>query len=173
MSLIPLTTVEKSRIELFFDSEERIGYAAAHGFLLAISVGPEVAVEEWMQWLLDDHAPDRTAEIEALIGRWQKELFWTCYHDEPLVFPCRLTPEDPLLNEWCAGFMEAVFCQEVRFFGENAEVVELTVPMVFFSNLDDSPEFKLLQKNRLAVRQMAENIPELIKELFLLFHPGD
>jgi len=97
---------------------------------------------------------------------------------ETVNLPCLLDPyqeEDGQdLASWCAGFMTGVFVNESLWYEHDEEtVVNLLLPFILISGLDEDEELDALWENTQVVRQMALGIPELIEELFLCFHGPD
>ncbi len=175
MSIVDLTEAEIAELEHFFDQEageDCLTFSGAHGFITALSVGPQpLASSVWLPQLLGDEG-DIPARIAHLIQHWQQSVAAHCYHDDGLSLPCPLDPNDDDLIDWCSGFMEAVFLDEDRWHAKEEDLIaELTLPMLVFSGLVDDVELQALQNNRKISRQMAERIPDLVAELYLHFHP--
>ncbi len=142
-----------------------------HGFLTALSAGPTTKQEVWMAELGFDFNATPPAIIRE-IQDWQKHLASCCYHDAPLDIPCQFSLGDEDLSDWCEGFMEVVFLQEEQWFKDESLMAELTLPMVLGADLDDDPQIRSLRKNRKIAEPMLADIPELVKEIYLHFHPA-
>lgn len=174
MSIVDLTEAELARLEHFFDQEageDCLTFPGSHGFITAISVGPQpVDASIWLPQLLGENpAP---TDLVGLIKQWQQSVAAHCYHDDVLSLPCSLDPGDDDLMDWCSGFMEAVFLDEDRWHEQQEDLIaELTLPMLVFSGLVEDSELQALQNNRKISRQMAERIPDLAAEIYLHFHP--
>ena len=92
--------------------------------------------------------------------------------------PCELTlitdNEESELEIWAQAFMEGVFMREDEWFGEGSDkeeaIAELMLPIMVASNLFEEKEFTEIRKNRVISEQMANEIPEILVDLYLLFH---
>ncbi len=169
-----LDETDISRLEHFFDDEaddDCLDFIGAHGFLSALAVEPSPPPSAvWLPVLLGESAPPK--DVPPLLERWLTCMCQQRYHDDPLVLPCALDPQDEALANWCSGFMEVVFWHEDLWHDNaEAELVELTLPMLTFSGLIDDPELLRLRRDRRISRQMAERIPDVISEIYLFFHP--
>lgn len=169
----------------FLDSdanENGLDFAGTHGFLTAVTVGPAFADNgAWLEPLFDGEAisPDsaQAERIRALLEAWHKSIHALLYHGEPLRLPCSLAvdpQESTPLTDWCIGFMEAMFAQEEEWYGKDEDTVaDLTLPMVVISELVDDPEIEALRGNKKLLKEMAQQIPDVATELYLLFHAPD
>ncbi len=165
---------EIARLEHYFDQEageDSLDFVGTHGFLCALSLEPELSPSSsWLPVLLGEG--EVAADIPALLERWLDHMRKQRYHDDPMLLPCALNPEDESLADWCSGFMEVVFWHEELWHGHHEEaLVELTLPMLTFSGLIDDPDLLRLRRDRRISQQMAERIPDIISEIYLLFHP--
>lgn len=166
----------------FLDSDNNtdgLDYVATHGFLAALTVGPdapELAV--WLPALFDNqpvsgNAAQADAITQALVA-WQKEIHATLYHGQPVTLPCALTlksTESTDLNDWCVGFMEGMFLKEASWYdGDEDYVADLTLPMVVLSDLIDDPELQHIRRDVKLTRELAQQIPDVLTELYLFFN---
>ena len=110
---------------------------------------------------------------DALVA-WQKEIHATLYHGQPLNLPCPLAlkaTEPTDLNDWCVGFMEGMFMEEDNWYeGDEDLIADLTLPMVVLSDLIDEPELQPLRRDPKLSRELAQQIPDVLTELYLHFH---
>lgn len=172
-SLHELSPADETRLQDFFATEAGEGsldYMGAHGFITATCISPVAIPEsEWIPELLgQDAIPEGVAE---LLSRWRKAIHSSLYHDEVLEMPCELAPEDEDLEAWCAGFMEGLFLREDDWYAIDEETVaELTMSILVFSGLVDDQEMMNLRRNRKIAAEMAKRIPDILSELYLLFH---
>ena len=161
------------------DNTDGLDFIATHGYLTALAVGPETpAPEVWLPALFDNQpvAADQVqaAAISEALLAWQKAIHATLYHGQPLVLPCPLTlkagePAD--LNDWCVGFMEGMFLKEASWYDSDEDLVaDLTLPMVVLSDLIDEPELQQLRRDAKLSRELAQQIPDVLTELYLHFH---
>lgn len=177
-----LPAATRERLETFLDSDDNadgLSFVATHGFLTALTVGPVLPAQEtWLAALFDDQPvaadPGLAAEITAALVAWQREIHATLYHGQPLALPCPLSiklTEPTELNDWCVGFMEAMFMEEDRWYQDEEDTVaDLTLPMVVLSDLIDEPEIQPLRRDPKLARELAQQIPDVVTELYLLFH---
>lgn len=173
------------RLQAFLDADdlhdEALDYMAACGYLTALAISPEpVADEEMLAELFaetpnyesDEQQQAITSTLLELKSRIARELA----SDEDLELPCELTlgeePDYSDLRSWCIGFMEGVFLREEAWFSDDEELVsELLLPVMVASGLfADQPEFAEIDQDEDMVEDMAEHIPQVLTQLFLLFH---
>lgn len=170
----------RQRLQDFLDLDENsLDFIATHGFLTALTVGPEAPTPDvWLTALFDGQPvsadPAITAEISAALVAWQKEIHATLYHGQPLALPCALVikaTESTDLNDWCMGFMEGMFLKEDDWYGDDEDLVaDLTLPMVVLSDLIDDPELQHIRRDVKLTRELAQQIPDVLTEIYLHFH---
>lgn len=163
------------RLEAFLDSDENehgLDFQGTHGFLCAVTVGPAREAAQWLDALFEGCAPDAlTADLMA----WQKSLHATLYHEKTLELPCPLQvasgKDGNELTDWCTGFMEGIFSDEVAWYSRDENLVaELTLPMVVISGLVEDPELDHMRRQPKLMMQLARQIPEILTEIYLFFH---
>ena len=149
-------------------------------FLDADDLHDEALDEELLAELFAETPPyESPAQQDEIIGtllelkaRIARELA----SDEDLELPCELTlgdePDYSDLRSWCIGFMEGVFLREEAWFSDDEELVsELLLPVMVGSGLfADQPEFAEIEQDEDMVEDMVEHIPQVLTQLFLLFH---
>ncbi|CAE6910064.1 MULTISPECIES: YecA family protein [Pseudomonas] len=177
-----------SRLQAFLDAddlhEEALDYVAAHGYLTAISICPELVPErEWIDALFSETPQYRDdaerEEIESTLIQLRAHIARQLASDDEPEMPCDLDlgddPDESELRGWCIGFMEGVFLRESVWFEDSEdEVSELLLPIMVASGLfDEQPEFDEMAQDRDLVDSMAEQIPELLTALFLLCNAPD
>ncbi len=172
----------RQRLQDFLDSEENtdgLDYVATHGFLAALTVGPDTPpTAAWLPELFDGQPvcadPEKAAQLVSDLEAWLKEIHATLYHGQPLRLPCPLAlkaTEPTELNDWCAGFMEGMFMKEASWYDVNEELVaDLTLPMVVLADLIDDPELQHIRRDQKLARELAQQIPDVLTELYLHFH---
>ncbi|PKM30293.1 MAG: YecA family protein [Gammaproteobacteria bacterium HGW-Gammaproteobacteria-11] len=173
------------RLEQFLDADdlhdEALDYLAGHGYLTALSISPvEVPEAEWIAELFAEEPnyqdEAQKADIESALLALKAQIARDLASDEDLEAPCDLTlgdePDYSDLRSWCVGFLEGVFLREEDWFAEDEETVsELLLPIMVGSGLfDDQPEFADIAKDQDMVEDMMQHIPEILTQLFLLFH---
>lgn len=172
----------RQRLQEFLDGDDNadgLDFVATHGFLTALTVGPDTPpTEAWLGELFDGQPvcadPGRAAQVVADLEAWRKEIHAALYHGQPLRLPCPLAlkaTESTDLNDWCAGFMEGMFMKEASWYDADEDLVaDLTLPMVVLSDLIDDPELQHLRRDQKLVRELAQQIPDVLTELYLHFH---
>ena len=173
------------RLEQFLDADdlhdEALDYLAGHGYLTALSISPvEVPEAEWIAALFAEEPnytdDEQKADIESALLALKAQIARDLASDEDLEPPCDLTlgdePDYSDLRSWCVGFLEGVFLREEDWFADDEETVsELLLPIMVGSGLfDDQPEFADIAKDQDMVEDMMQHIPEILTQLFLLFH---
>jgi uncharacterized protein len=152
---------------------------ATHGFLTALTVGPDVpTLEVWLPALFDNQPISadaaQAAQIQNALEGWQKEIHAALYHGQPVVLPCTLTlkaTESTELNDWCMGFMEGMFLKEASWYsGDEDLIADLTLPMMVLSDLIDDPDLQQLRRDPKLSRDLAQQIPDVLIEIYLHFH---
>ncbi|WP_293267351.1 YecA family protein [Neptunomonas sp.] len=183
----PLSDDELDRLETFIFSdvvsEDSLDLIGIHGFLCALNISPvPAAEEEWMDVLFDGvpnwASAEQEKEITSTLNRWKSSIYSDLSNDSELGMPCELTletkNEESELEIWSQAFMEGVFLNEDEWFAEGTSkeetVAELMLPIMVVSNLFDEKEFKEIRNNRAVTEQMANEIPDILVDLFLLFH---
>jgi uncharacterized protein len=67
--------------------------------------------------------------------------------------------------------MEGMFMDEDNWYeGDEDLIADLTLPMVVLSDLIDEPELQPLRRDPKLSRELAQQIPDVLTELYLHFH---
>ena len=179
---------QQNRLQAFLDADElhdeALDYMAAHGYLTALSICPEVVPEdEWIDALFAEppHYADeeQAADIRAGLLQLKAQIERDLASDDDMELPCALDlgaePDDSDLRGWCVGFMEGIFLREdVWFEDAEEEVSELLLPLMVASGLfDEQPDFAEIAHDHDLVASMVEQIPEVLTALFLLCQAPD
>lgn len=169
----------------FLDSERNengLDFVGTHGFLSAVTVGPDFSgPQAWLNRLFDESPisddGSLNARLEGLLQDWQKSIHATLYHGEPIRLPCSLyadPAESTPLTDWCIGFMEAMFEQEDQWYAKDEDTVaDLTLPMVVISELVEDDQIEAIRKDKKLLKELSQQIPDVVTELYLLFHAPD
>lgn len=156
--------------------EESLGYIAAHGFLTAIAICPEnIDSEEWVTALFGGSPTYQDANEEQsilnllndLLDSQEKQL----ESGEIIGFPLNEEGDhEAELQEWCIGFVEALFLkEEIWFSGKEDEVIaELTLPVMALSGLFEE-ELEELIENEAQYESLIEQLPETLTDLYLFY----
>ena len=152
--------------------DDALSWVEAHGLLCAQACGPASA-EGWQQLLRDEG--EVSEEIARAMSALRDRLHAQLGLGEPIQLPCRLDPyeenEGSDLASWCMGFITGVSANEDEWHEHKSDqVLEMLLPFLLISGLDEDPELDRLWQDSKLVRQMAMTIPDLLEEIFLLFH---
>lgn len=167
-------------------SDETLDLIGAHGFLFALCIGPGVvADQEWLEQLFDTEpqweTPEQKQHIESLLLNLKYTISHDLANDQEILLPCELTlevlddEEDTTdLTIWSQGFMEGVFMREEDWFSNSEdEVAGLLLPIMVASDLFEDTEILDVRGDRALCEEMAEQIPEVLVDLYLQFHAPD
>ncbi|RJG19918.1 YecA family protein [Alcanivorax profundi] len=166
----------KNTVRKHFQSlgEDAPTWTELHGLLCALAVGPAFDDINYSELLELDVPENVKAALNDLCQRLESQLT----SGEPINLPCLLDPyqeEDGQdLASWCAGFMTGVFADEDTWYQDDeSTMAEMLLPFVLISGLDEDEALDDIWNNTQLVRQMALSIPDLLEELFLVFHGPD
>ncbi|KGD65911.1 hypothetical protein Y5S_01135 [Alcanivorax nanhaiticus] len=165
----------KNTVRNYFKSlgEDAPTWTEIHGLLCALAVGPVGDVD--YAAVLELEVPE---EVAAAMEKLRQRLVTQLLAGDAINLPCLLDPyqedDGQDLASWCAGFMSGVFEDEAAWYQDDeAQTVDLMLPFILISGLDEDEELDALWENTQVVRQMALSIPELLEEFFLQFHGPD
>ncbi len=171
-----MATLDLDLLANFLDGEANeygLDFAATHGFLCATIVGPELA--NWMGHLFEDNEAKVPAQIVEQIELWRKDIKATLDNEELVGFPVEIEElsVDSSLGDWSIGFVDALFLNDEKWFTETDDeeaVVMLTLPMMVFSGIEGEEDLESVRLNPDLMAEMAEEIPENLTKLYLLYH---
>ncbi len=160
----------------FLDGDQNefgLDFAATHGFLCAIAVGPQF--DRWLEELFEGNHAKAPKEIVAQIKLWLEDIRQKLANEEGIEFPFEVEEADveSSLGDWSVGFVDAMFLNEEAWFAPEYEdqVVDLTLPMMVFSGIDDEdPQMESFRRNGQLMDEIAEEIPENLNEIYLMYH---
>ena len=161
-------------------SEQALDYIAMHGYLCALAISPVTVPEnQWLGHIIDEDLVSQTNHLDpAMIDLIRKDYIYICAcleTDTIVDIPCELTlakdkQGDCLLEYWCQGFMELIFCQADVWFSQHEDTIaECLLPFMLAANLDDDKELELIRCRPKLCQQLFNQIPALMQDLFLLF----
>lgn len=155
------------------DNEYGLDFPATHGFLCAVAVGPRF--NAWLDELFDQQVKKVPTHIIAQIKLWLADIQQRLANEETIEFPFEIEEADvdSSLGDWSVGFVDALFLNEDAWFVEELEepLIELTLPMMVFSGIDEEdPQMESFRRNGQLMDELAEEIPENLTELYLLYH---
>ncbi|KDE39010.1 MAG: YecA family protein [Nitrincola lacisaponensis] len=181
-----ITEAELDQLEAFLFSsavsEDSLDLIGTHGLLCALNISPvKVPEQEWLDLLFDSEPKWETetqkSEIIGLLRKLNHTIGQDLYNDQETLLPCELTldtdedEDEPELTIWAQSFMEGVFMREEDWFGDDEETVAgLLLPIMVASELFDDPEIAEIRQDRALSEEMAEQIPELLVDLYLYYH---
>lgn len=179
----PLSPEEISHLEdILFDDryvEDSLDYFGIHGMLCAFAVGPVQAdpdtyVEMAFGQSVDKSATPEYENVRNYLQRVRKHIGNSLDSEEPIELPNE-TYEDPdAMRNWAAGFVEAFMAHESAWFQSKQDLVaELLLPIMAVSDLFDDEDFNKIKSNPKLMAQLSEQIPEVLTDLYLLFHSGE
>ena len=174
-----MTTLDLDLLANYLDGEDNeygLDFAATHGFLCATVVGPEL--KDWMTHLFDGDDKKVPAKVLENIKLWRDEIHQTLLNEETVEFPVEIEEAsvDSSLGDWAVGFVDALFLNDEAWFNQTEDeeaVVMLTLPMMVFSGIEGEPEMESIRRNGDLMDELAEEIPENLTKLFLLYHAPD
>lgn len=174
---------ELDRLDEFLDSnnvdEDALDLISAHGFMLALAVAPsELPTQQWLSELFqgDPHYRDNNQrdDIIMLLSRLRDNAMAVLEQGGLPELPFELTlgglaAEETPIGDWCAGFMEGVFCDEAAWFADDEEAAAtLLLPFMLLSGLfDDEPDMAELAGDIERQEALVVQLPELVMDLYL------
>lgn len=165
-------------------SEDSLDLVGVHGLFTACNISPKsISEQEWSE-LVFDGAPtwdsqEQHDRIMEMLRRLYKMINSNLYSDQEIDLPCELTliPDEDEdmsgLTWWSQAFMEGMFMNEEAWFNHQEEetVAELMLPIMIASDLfDEDKEMAAMRKDKKLSEEMARQIPDLLIDLYLLFH---
>lgn len=154
-------------------NEYGLDFAATHGFLSAIAVGPHF--ETWLDELFETNQAKVSQHIIAQIKLWLEDIRQNLANEEGVVFPFEIEEAEveSSLGDWCVGFVDAMFLNEEAWFQPEFEeqLIDLTLPIMVFSGIDeDDAQMESFRRNGQLMDELAEEIPDNLNELYLMYH---
>ncbi|SDB89946.1 YecA/YgfB family protein [Acinetobacter boissieri] len=154
-------------------NEHGLDFAATHGFLTAIAVGP--AFDRWLAELFDGKQTAVPKDIVAQTKLWLDDIRQDLANEDGISFPFEVEEADTesSLGDWAVGFVDAMFLNEDAWFAPEFEeqLVDLTLPIMVFSGIDDEdPQMESFRRNGQLMDELAEEIPDNLNELYLMYH---
>lgn len=171
------------RLDDFLDSEQvdddALDLISAHGFMVALAVAPsELPDTEWLAELFQGEPryadEDERNEITGLLAALRDNAMAVLEQGGSPELPFELTldglpAEETPIGDWCAGFMEGVFCDESAWFADDEEAAAtLLLPFMLLSGLfDDEPDMAELASDGTRQEALVAQLPELLLDLYL------
>lgn len=171
-----MSTLDLHLLSDFLDGEHNeygLDFAGTCGFLCATAVGP--TWKNWLSYLFEDQEKKVPKEIIEQIKLWLADIQQSLSNEDIFEFPFDIEEADvdSSLGDWCIGFIDVMFSNEEAWFTDENEnaITDLTLPMMVFSGIDDEdPQMESFRRNGQLMDDLAEEIPENLTEIYLLFH---
>ena len=150
-----------------------LDFAATHGFLCATAVGPKF--DRWLDELFDNNQNKVPADMLTQVKLWLDDLRQKLANEEGIAFPFEIEEAsvESSLGDWSVGFVDAMFLNEDAWFTPEFEeqLVDLTLPIMVFSGVDEEdPQMESFRRNGQLMDELAEEIPDNLNELYLMYH---
>ena len=162
----------------YLDGEQNeygLDFAATHGFLCATVVGPEL--KNWISHLFEEDQAKVPKEIIEQINLWRDDILQTLSNEDDIEFPFDVeeATTDSSLGDWSVGFVDALFLNDEAWFEaedvvDEEAIIMLTLPMMVFGGIDGEAEMDNIRRNGDLMDELAEEIPENLTKLYLLYH---
>ena len=111
----------------------------------------------------------------AQVHAWLEAIRQNLANEEGIAFPFEIEEAsvESSLGDWSVGFVDAMFLNEDAWFTPEYEeqLVDLTLPMMVFSGVDDEdPQMESFRRNGELMDEIAEEIPDNLNEIYLMYH---
>ena len=171
-----MSTLNLDLLSDYLDGDQNeygLDFAATHGFLCAIAVGPQF--DRWLNELFEGNQKSVPTAIIEQINIWLDQIRQNLANEEGIEFPFEIEEADTesSLGDWSVGFVDAMFLNEDAWFTPEHEeqLVDLTLPIIVFSGIDEEdPQMESFRRNGQLMDELAEEIPENLNELYLMYH---
>lgn len=172
-----MATLDLDLLAKYLDGEHNehgLDFAATHGFLCACVVGPEL--KDWLGQLFENNQAKVNKDIIEQIRLWREDIQQTLINEENIEFPFEIeeATEDSSLGDWSVGFVDALFLNDEAWFqvddADEESIIMLTLPMMVFSGIEGETEMDNIRRNGDLMDELAEEIPENLTKLYLLYH---
>ena len=171
-----MSALDLDRLSDYLDGEDNefgLDFAATHGFLCATAVGPQF--DTWLKELFDSNHSKVPSEMISLIEAWLESIRLALANEDGIEFPFDIEEADTesSLGDWAVGFVDAMFLNEDAWFLPEFEeqLIDLTLPMMVFSGIDEEdPQMESFRRNGQLMDELAEEIPNNLNELYLMYH---
>lgn len=171
-----MSTLNLDLLSDYLDGDQNeygLDFAATHGFLCAIAVGPQF--DQWLSELFEGNQKKVPTAIIEQISAWLDQIRQNLANEEGIEFPFEIEEADveSSLGDWSVGFVDAMFLNEDAWFTPEHEeqLVDLTLPIMVFSGIDEEdPQMESFRRNGQLMDELAEEIPDNLNELYLMYH---
>ena len=133
-----MSTLDLDLLSNYLDGDQNeygLDFAATHGFLCAIAVGPKF--DRWLDELFESNQKKLPSEVLEQINLWLESI-------------------------------RQVLANENEF---EEQLIDLTLPIMVFSGIDEEdPQMESFRRNGQLMDELAEEIPDNLNELYLMYH---
>ncbi len=160
------------------NDDESFDAIMGHGYLTAQVISPRPNSPEQICAIMFPQPEQTGLSTEELTLQIQGvlALLDSQFQDDENGFdiPVAIDEDEDLLDselaDWCAGFLEAHMSQEEEWLAHNEqEVAELLLPIAALSGIfADEEDFEAMSGNPELLEDMADQLPEVLVELYLL-----
>lgn len=157
-------------------AEDALDFFGLHGLVCASAVGPRRLTEDELFALATGQEPGDSAlpppSFVRLREKLEKALISALDQGETVELP-EPEEDDPrsALENWCAGFVEGFLLLEDEWLARDEEnVASLLIPMMTLSGLFDDEDFQRTRESDELSQDLADQIPDALTDLYLLFH---
>jgi len=186
---IPVSVISDETLDQLYDfleseqvDPEALDVIGLHGFMVALAVCPEqVPTGEWLPVVFNGMPKFNDEVSESQVLSWLEAMLadtrTVLYRGQTIELPFDAELEideqleDSEISAWCAGFIEAMMLREDTWFANNEQdAAELLLPFMAISCLFPDEELDDIVSDLDTTNNMARQIPELLVDLYLLFH---
>lgn len=177
-----MTTFDIDEMADWLEAEERsedcFDIHGLHGYLTALYLCGEPLSDEWLNSAIGQpltELPEQEA-IEFANGcvELSKQIGDELYSDDTISLTFEPTTDwkDSDMEAWCQGFMEVVFdLPEAWEHPSEEQLSLLLLPIETASGyFEDEPDFQKIYKQPKLLKQLFNDIPEVLTDIYLLFN---
>lgn len=177
-----LNNADIETLETYLFSEENsdsaLDYFGFHGLITASVVAPRQPDTKDLWNIALASEPGKEIEcpltVSTLVTKLQQHIKKALEHEETIELPYSEEDDDDTITNWCTGFIEGHLCNEEQWFKKDEEAVaELLLPIITLSDFHDEMEMKDLHDDSKLLIQLVEQIPEVVTDLYLLYHSNE
>ncbi len=159
-------------------AEDCMDIHAFHGMLTALSIFSEQIDDQWLADAIDQPLTDLPENEAISFANTSVELFKEISEelyadaDVTVTFEPTADFEESDMQAWCQGFMEVVFkLPEALEHKDEEQLSLLLLPIEAASGFfEDEADFQQLYRQPKLLKQMFNDIPELLTDLYLLLN---
>jgi uncharacterized protein len=157
-------------------ADDALDFFGLHGLVCASAVGPRRLDRDVLFALATGQDPGASdlppASFTELCEKLERAIRSALEQGETIELP-EPEEDDPhnALENWCAGFVDGFLLMEDEWLANDEEnVASLLVPMMALSSLFEDDDFQKVRESEALSQELAEQIPDALTDLYLLFH---